>query len=226
MPAPTTLYQIVSFVDAAVGDLVSLPHNISVNGTSVLPDFIVRDNPQFEITEVTATTITVVNRGTSEATCNIWVQLLHSMDRAFGGPTSLDPRPFIVGGYDAGPTLYSPWTLGNSTDYNLAAVTLDDLTFDDQITSYQVFNVTNSGDLTATITGMDASALNDGAMITIFFANGEGFDLTFAHDTGSAGTNRFALPADTDVVLSGTNGQITFRYNSTLERWTLFAKTP
>lgn len=223
--ALATLYQIVTFTDAPVGDIVKLPHNISVNGAAVLPDFIVRDNPQFEITEVTTTQISVVNRGTSEATCNVWVQLLHSTDRAFGGPTSLDPRPFIVNGYDAGPSLYSLWSLSNSTSYDLASVTLNDLTFDDQINGYQIFEVTNSGDLTATITGMDASALGDGAMRTIFFANSEGFDLTFAHDTGSVGANRFALPADTNVVLTGTNAQITFRYSGSLERWTLFAMT-
>lgn len=217
----STLHQIVTFVDLAPGATATLPHNANINGVPVVPDLVARDEATFMILDVTATDITVENGGPVTTSCNVWVWSLHSLERAFGGPTAMDPRPFIIGG---GSGQSGAWSTGDTYEYAVVdEPTLSDLTFDDQVGILQAFHLTVEG-VALTITSIDATNVSDGDMLTIYYPNGDALALTFADNGAGVAENRFALPGDADVVVTGTNHQITFRYNGVLSRWTLFAQ--
>lgn len=94
------LIQVLAFANVAAGGGVAvLPHDINASGTALVPDFVAFDVPNFTAV-VTSTTVTVTNHGPAIASVNVWLELKHSIQRAFGGVqiTSLVPRPFIASG--------------------------------------------------------------------------------------------------------------------------------
>jgi hypothetical protein len=110
----TRLHQVLSFVAVGGGLQTSLPHSINVNGVAWIPDIVLRDNGNFTIDAVTTTTVTVTNTGGAAGTCNVWLFLLHSEERAFGtfGASqthNLTPNPFIVasGGNTGNPAAFT-----------------------------------------------------------------------------------------------------------------------
>ncbi len=99
----TRLLQVLTFANVGAGATVNLAHNININGTQQIPDFIAADAGGFTIT-ADAVQVSVTNDGDAPATVNVWLELKHSMPRELGrSPTgltqpSLVPRPFIVAG--------------------------------------------------------------------------------------------------------------------------------
>ena len=93
----TQLIQIVEFASIGPGATEILPHNINVNNVPQAPDFVAADVGDLTIV-VDATTVTVTNNGALASAPNIWLELKHTIQRAFGADqtTSLVPRPFIV----------------------------------------------------------------------------------------------------------------------------------
>ena len=93
----TQLIQIVEFVFIGPGATETLPHNINVNNVPQTPDFVAADVGDLTIV-VDETTVTVTNNGPLQSAPNIWLELKHTIQRAFGADqtTSLFPRPFIV----------------------------------------------------------------------------------------------------------------------------------
>jgi hypothetical protein len=77
--------------------IVTLPHEINVNGVPVKPDLIFRDNGNFAIVSCTTTALTVQNNGVGVGTLNAWLEHQHTIDRAYGDKAlqDLTPQPFI-----------------------------------------------------------------------------------------------------------------------------------
>lgn len=103
----TRLYQIVRFTNVAGGGgIASLLHQINIDGLALIPDRADRSNGEFDITAVTSTQVTVINNGGAAADCDVWLEYLHTIDRAFGSSSTLflTPRPFISAGGSAGNT--------------------------------------------------------------------------------------------------------------------------
>lgn len=71
------------------------------------------------------------------------------------------------------------------------------------------------------ITGIDATDATEGTIISFQVA---GFDLTLKHDVTSAAANRFSLVDGSDVTVH-VGGGGSFRYDTTLSRWVLYALT-
>jgi hypothetical protein len=98
----TRLYQIVAFAGVGAGAVVAQAHSINVNGVAWIPDFVYKDNNNFDVV-VTSTTVTVTNNGGVAADVNIALELLHTTLRAFGTfgadqTHNMTPNPFYVGG--------------------------------------------------------------------------------------------------------------------------------
>lgn len=117
------LYQILAFEDVAPGDTVTLPHNITSNGVDYVPDRVERDNGSFSIDTVTATHVTVTNNGSGVDSCNVLLELWHSLTRALGSSTStgnftagLTPRPFVpaAGGGSGGGVVIGQTVVGGT----------------------------------------------------------------------------------------------------------------
>lgn len=89
------LVQIVAFANVGSGNQALQAHQINVNGTPTIPDFVAVDSDAFQIVSVTATEVTVENVSDDTASCNVWLQHLHSIPRQVAS-ASLSPSPFVV----------------------------------------------------------------------------------------------------------------------------------
>jgi hypothetical protein len=108
------LNQVLAFTDVAPGATVALPHDINVAGLPIIPDFVFRDNANFEVISCTTTMLTVRNTGAGVETLNAWLELQHSIDREYGATvvTHLVPQPFIPAvGIASVPPTSSPMAL-------------------------------------------------------------------------------------------------------------------
>jgi hypothetical protein len=101
----TRLINIVEIETADVGDPVSVPHFLNIDGRPVVPDLVIPDVGGFTVTaDGTNVTATATFAAESE-TVRVWVAYLHTMDRVFGATTpppgtppdgSLTPQPFVT----------------------------------------------------------------------------------------------------------------------------------
>lgn len=114
------LIQVIAFEDVPASGTVALPHAINVGGTAMIPDFVATDTPGFTVS-VDAAEVTVTNDGSAEASVNVWLELKHSIQRAFGAAqtTSLTPRPFVAssggsGGGGGGGSGVVVWTVAKT----------------------------------------------------------------------------------------------------------------
>jgi len=97
------LIQVVAFTSVAAAGTVSLPHNINIAGVPQTPDFVAANTAGFTVT-ASSTEVTVTNNNDAPANVSVWLELKHSIQRAFGGAqnTSLSPRPFVASGGGTG----------------------------------------------------------------------------------------------------------------------------
>lgn len=97
------LLQIIAFSNVGAGGQSSQAHALNIEGTAVVPDFVALDNADFEIVSVSTTAVTVQNNGGAPASCNVWLERKHTIDRALGGAIlNLTPQPFVVTGGGGG----------------------------------------------------------------------------------------------------------------------------
>mgnify|MGYP001011438092 CR=1 FL=1 len=131
--ALTQLVQVLTFTDIAASDQATLPHALNLNGTAVVPDLLLRDNGDFTIISATSTQITVENTSGAPATLNLWVERLHTLERAIGPVTNLTPQPFIpaTGGGGGGSGTVGPGTIGTLSKFTGATAVGDATSFDE-----------------------------------------------------------------------------------------------
>lgn len=96
MAPVSRLHQILTAANLAAGGVAVLAHGLNVQGVPVLPEFIDIDNPFFDVTATTTTTITVRNNGTTAQTGRFEVQFRHSLVRADGPPVNGPFTPIAV----------------------------------------------------------------------------------------------------------------------------------
>lgn len=92
--------QIIASGSVNSGASVVLNHNLNVAGTKLVPDVVMLDNPDFDCTAATTTTVTVINNGAGAQTCNVRVVWDHSILREYANnaTTQLSPAPFVIRG--------------------------------------------------------------------------------------------------------------------------------
>lgn len=100
------LHQILDFVNVVAGGQATLPHDLNIGGTPVVPDRVLQseDNVDFDVVAVTATAMTVQNNGAAPASASFWLERLHTIERVYGSDltTALVPQPFVAGGGSSG----------------------------------------------------------------------------------------------------------------------------
>jgi hypothetical protein len=120
----TALRQIVRFVNVAPG-VTSLPHGLNVDGTAQIPDRVwpaVYGGANVTVT-ADATNVTLTNLGVGNASADVFVELDHTIDRAYPQAPVGDgllPRPFVLSGGGSGATV-SAYVAYAATAANLAA---------------------------------------------------------------------------------------------------------
>ena len=97
MSGATILDQVLTFAGVAGGATVALAHGINLNGTPAVPDFAFRDNGDFTVVSVTATTATVTNNALTPQTLNLYLWKRHTIEIAYGSVQTahLVPQPFV-----------------------------------------------------------------------------------------------------------------------------------
>lgn len=101
----TTLKALLQFANLAPGASATLAHGINVSGVAFRPDAVAFANPLFDLAGYTATTLTVVNRGSTTASCDVLCEWWHTYERAFPGGASqlnLAAAPFVTRGSISG----------------------------------------------------------------------------------------------------------------------------
>ncbi len=103
-----TLKSQLVFTSVPAGGTAALPHGLQLNGAPRQPDHIEFENADFDYVSSSATTVTVINNGTSAATCRVLCELWHTFERVFAdGEENLASKPFVdrgVGGSGGGGT--------------------------------------------------------------------------------------------------------------------------
>jgi len=188
----TKLYEILQFNGLVVGVPTSLPHGLNFGDTPQTPDRIDAQTGGFTIT-ADNTNVTVTRGVAALDNVLVWVEVLHTEQRAFGASTitGLTPRPFVlqpgVGGAGAGNTLDQAYDEGGPgvgrailADSGSVTVTNNE---DDATAALELFRapvVGGAGDALAITMGANATGAglrltNDGIGQTIAaFKNGIG----------------------------------------------------
>jgi hypothetical protein len=95
----TRLLQSIASGAVGPGAQVVLNHSLNVQGRPELPDFAYLDNSDFDVVAATTTTVTLQNDGAGSGSCNVALEIKHTISRALGGSVqNLSPRPFVVRG--------------------------------------------------------------------------------------------------------------------------------
>jgi hypothetical protein len=94
----TRLYEVLEFTNVPPG-VTSLPHHINLDGRSVPPDFaIFQPTGTITAVSVTSTDVTFTNSSPGNIDCQVTLERLHSILRAFGADQTVDliPQPVIL----------------------------------------------------------------------------------------------------------------------------------
>lgn len=94
------LKQILASGNVNPGATAVLAHTLNINGRALVPDEVTFDNPDFDCTAATSSTVTVINRGVGAASSNVLIVHDHTILREYGGVqnTDLSPQPFVIRG--------------------------------------------------------------------------------------------------------------------------------
>lgn len=95
----TVLKNTLVFTGVAAAGQATLAHQLNSRGTALLPSSIaVCQSPDFTVVGYTTTTITVQNNGSAPATCTVFCEYWHTIERVFpNGAGVLSTTPVIVG---------------------------------------------------------------------------------------------------------------------------------
>lgn len=113
---PNILKSQLEYIAVAPGATATLPTTLSLSGVDYPPDIISFDNPDFDYSSHTTTTLTVINKGAVVASCRVLCEHWHTIERSFGSNSTLNlpNRPFVNRGVDGGRVL----TLGNFATFD------------------------------------------------------------------------------------------------------------
>lgn len=93
----TCLKNTILFSDVGAGATVSLPHRLNVAGTAKAPDLMGADVAGASVSADTVN-VTVTNNTAGPLTVGVYVEYWHTIERVFGGQTSLSISPFNLAG--------------------------------------------------------------------------------------------------------------------------------
>lgn len=113
---PNILKSQLEYTAVAPGATATLPTTLSLSGVDYPPDIISFDNPDFDYSSHTTTTLTVINKGAVAANCRVLCEHWHTIERSFGSNSTLNlpNRPFVNRGVDGGRVL----ALGNFATFD------------------------------------------------------------------------------------------------------------